>query len=500
LQEEAENIKVHTLDITRNMHLLDMAVRSYALVNKPRFHATIDSAFLERERIFESLEKQLKHQHYPMHEFYALRDSIVKYYVLVDTMRNYILRKEEKKFLQVLDQDPGYVVWLKYKTFSDHAYAFEDRIVEQAKAGYQQALNNIYWLQVILFLITMPTLSYSAYYAFQALRISERLRKSEEHNSHILEEQKTVLEVLVSERTAEIQAQNEQLQFQQKILSEQHEKLQEAKEIIEDQNIRIQKQNEELVLEVNRQTQDIKTANLELIQQNNRLEEFNFIISHNIRAPLARLIGLATILDYSKGPDEVSQIVNMMVDSTNDLDEVIKDLAFMLEIQQVSTQVLSKVNLHDVLNKTIQRLESSIKKTKAEITINFPSPITLNSLPQYLDSIFYNLVSNALKYRHPERTPVIKINVTVENEFIRIDVQDNGLGVDLEKYGDKLFTLYKRFHFHVEGKGFGLFLIKTQVNTLGGKIEVQSKVEEGSIFSVFLKLTTVDGTQHTMSG
>ena len=98
------------------------------------------------------------------------------------------------------------------------------------------------------------------------------------------------------------------------------------------------------------------------------------------------------------------------------------------------------------------------------------------------------MVSNAIKYRDPIRKPIIQLTSYKEDDFVTITIKDNGLGIDMELFRDKLFTLYKRFHTHVEGKGMGLYLIKTQVESMGGKIEVASEVDKGTTFKVFLKI------------
>ena len=105
----------------------------------------------------------------------------------------------------------------------------------------------------------------------------------------------------------------------------------------------------------------------------------------------------------------------------------------------------------------------------------------------YVESILYNLISNAIKYRDPERSPHIAIKTTHENEFVCLAVMDNGLGIDLKKYKQNIFSLYKRFHLHVEGKGLGLYLVKTQIEALGGRVEVRSEPNEGTTFQIYFK-------------
>ncbi len=266
-----------------------------------------------------------------------------------------------------------------------------------------------------------------------------------------------------------------------------NEKLSEAKRTIENQNIMIQLKNDELAVEVERQTQDLKHANSELIEHNNRLEQFAFIISHNLRAPMARIVGLSSILDFTKDVNEVSEIVKLMMKSTHDLDQVIKDLTVILGIKKMNIQALVDIQLDALLRTVIHSLKEEIKETRVDISFDFSQIDSVKSLLPYLESIFYNLISNAIKYRHPDRQPFIRIQSRLSNDYVQIDVVDNGLGIDLDMHKDNLFTLYKRFHFHVEGKGLGLYLVKTQLAALGGKIEIESKEGEGTVFRVFIK-------------
>lgn len=501
IHEETEATKVNTLHILRDLNLMDLGLRGYALVDNPQIAAAMDSALNYTNRAFNALEATLLSQGYEMSRFYSFRDSVEAYYKLVAEMRHYLETGQREKFLEILAEDRGFKVWQQYQHLSRDIYAFEDEISISAKKKYDEAVRNIYMVQILLFVLAMPTLLYTAYYTNRTLKISDRLRKVEEEKNKILADQNQALELMVQERTNEILAQNEEIaahneqllaqqheiENQQKILAEQNEQLREAHKIIEAQSNLIKTKNEALTIEVDRQTQDLKKTNLELAEQNNRLEQFAYIISHNLRAPMARLVGLAAVLDLAKNEAEKSDIIRLMIKTTGEFDKVIQDLSQILSIKNLSTHVLNEIPLDEPVNKASLMLDPEIKETKTKIIRDFRSAQVIYSLPQYIESIFYNLISNAIKYRHPERTPVIKINSRSENEFFRIEISDNGLGIDLEKHKNNLFSLYKRFHFHVEGKGLGLYLVKTQIDALGGKIEVKSKIDEGTTFILLLK-------------
>ncbi len=506
LQKEAEQIKINTLDIVRTLHQIDMGVRGYALNHSEAQSYVVHEGFERKDKFFTSIEQSLIRQQFPMQDFYMMRDSVNTYFDQVNYMLQLVDEKKDREFLQLLNENNGYLTWVAYRNFSVKVGRFEDTIAAQARARYQQALKNSYWLQIILFLIAGPTLAFTAYSASRFIWLSEKLRWTEEEKNKILEGQNIQLEKMVAERTTEIQAQNEEITAQNEeialhnehlhdqkaeiekqsiALNERNLRLEEAQRIIEEQNQLIKKKNEELTQEVDRQTQNLKRTNTELIEHNNRLEQFTYIISHNLRAPMARLVGLSYILDSSTDPQERLDIEHMMVKSTMDLDHVIKDLSQILGVQKLSTQVYSRIDLENVLDKVKSLLEHELTETKTKLTCHLEVK-TLFSLSPYIESIFYNLMSNAIKYRNPEKEPIITIHVFEKESKIHLHVTDHGLGIDLEKNRQHLFNLYKRFHFHVEGKGLGLYLVKTQIESLGGQIEVTSKVNEGTTFKVVL--------------
>jgi signal transduction histidine kinase len=509
LHEKAEKIKANTVEIIRNLHLLDMSLRSYALVKQDKYLVLVDSCVAVRDVIFDQLENGLNDHHYPMHQFYRMRDSVNAYYGVVHRMKEDLINGRFAAFIRLLEPDPGYRAWSAFKPFSDSVNAFETRVSLGAQAEYEKALRNSYLLQVVLFLIAIPTLAYTAYYAVRALNLSEQLRKSNEENYRIVAGQNARLEQMVNERTREILTQNEEIvsqheeiaahneqlvsqqreiEAQRNELSRRNQQLEEAQKIIEQQNEQIRIRHDALAVEVDRQTQNLKKTNLELIEHNNRLEQFAYIISHNLKAPMARLTGLSSILDHARSRTEADSIIKMMVRSTTELEHVIKDLGYILEAQKPgATMLTAAVDLNSTLAKVTAMLEYEIRETGASVETDFEVE-TFFSLPPYIESILYNLLSNAMKYRHPDRRPVITIRSRPEDDLtFRIEITDNGLGIDLERNKDSIFNLYKRFHFHVEGKGLGLYLVKTQVTALGGRIAVESKIDQGTTFTLFLK-------------
>jgi ligand-binding sensor domain-containing protein/signal transduction histidine kinase len=295
--------------------------------------------------------------------------------------------------------------------------------------------------------------------------------------------------VTLLQRQEEIETQNEELKQSQEEIStqrdvvwQQNRKLEEAQIIIEKQNVEIKIRNESL-------EQEVESRTKELVAYNQQLEQFAFISAHNLRAPVARILGLGKILELTPNDAPDKKVVyEKMVSTSRELDRVVRDLNTILEIKKNSNAVISEINLNEEIVLVRQHIEKEILETNTEIKSDFSKASVIHSVKPYVESIFYNLLSNAIKYRHPERRPIISLTSVRDADYVCIDIRDNGLGIDLGLFKDKIFNIYQRFHTHVEGKGLGLYLIKTQIEALGGKIEIESKVDEGTTFKIYFKI------------
>jgi signal transduction histidine kinase len=223
-----------------------------------------------------------------------------------------------------------------------------------------------------------------------------------------------------------------------------------------------------------------------LVEQNATLEQFGYITAHNLRAPLARIIGLGSIIKVTDNSVEREIVIEKLLSSTRDLDQVIKDLNTILDIRR-HTSSMTVVNVFESLQRALSMLEKERVDKDVKVITNVNKDETVFVVPAYIDSILYNLVSNAIKYRQPSRQPIIEINVTRQENEIMIKIADNGLGLDLHSVRNDLFGLYKRFHTNVEGRGIGLYLVKTQVEAMSGRIEVESELGKGTTFLIYLR-------------
>ena len=227
----------------------------------------------------------------------------------------------------------------------------------------------------------------------------------------------------------------------------------------------------------------------DLIQRNKDLEQFAYIVSHNLRAPVANILGLISIqVTPNLSTQEKEELNKGLMESVNKLDDIVKDLN---QILQVSTS-LNERNEEVEFSQLVEDIKISIKNlielNVIEIGYDFSEINTFNTLKSYIYSIFYNLITNSIKYRQVEIPCIIKIESHLLKNKLQLIFTDNGLGIDLEKQGDQVFGLYKRFHPNTEGKGLGLFMVKAQVEKLGGKISVKSEVNKGAEFKIDFEL------------
>lgn len=228
---------------------------------------------------------------------------------------------------------------------------------------------------------------------------------------------------------------------------------------------------------------------LEIVsEQNKRLLNFSYIVSHNIRSHASNISGIASILSEEPEPDaEVrKQFVEGLVSSSVNLDSTLRHLNELLNIQSRVNIHKERVKLKEVVLRTIQSIALDVKANDVQFNLHIEDDFWLNTDRAYLDSIVLNLISNAIKYRKPQTQPVITIATGEKLPFCWFSVTDNGLGIDLEKYGSRVFGMFKTFHGNSDARGIGLFITRNQIEALGGKIDLESKPGEGTTFTVYL--------------
>jgi signal transduction histidine kinase len=263
--------------------------------------------------------------------------------------------------------------------------------------------------------------------------------------------------------------------------------LNKANQVIDRQRALLSVENKQLNDELLDKNIRLSEMNAELVGQNNDLLQFSYSVSHNLRGPVASLLGLLHLANREHASEEMRQLLGHINRSAESLDMTIKDLNSIIEIRNTIAKQIQLVFLEVEIEHIKVMLKKEIDDNQAIIETNFFFGDMAYTVKPMINSILYNLISNGIKYRHPERKPLIKISTQKVDDYLRIDIEDNGLGIDVERHRDKLFGMYKRFHTHLEGKGLGLFLVKLQTESLGGKVEIRSVPGLGTTFSVYLK-------------
>lgn len=226
----------------------------------------------------------------------------------------------------------------------------------------------------------------------------------------------------------------------------------------------------------------------ELTQNNKDLKQFSYITSHNIKAPLSNLIGLLNLIDDIEIDNpELREIIEGFEKSTHLLNETINDLVKIVIIKDNAGINRENLLIKDVFENVFNQLSLLINLHKPILKLDIKNELSLFINKSYLESIFLNLLTNSIKYKSPNRTLKINISSKVTEEYIILKFSDNGIGIDLDRHRDKIFGLYQKFHDLPDSKGLGLYLIKSQVESMGGTISVDSTIDVGTTFTLKFK-------------
>lgn len=226
---------------------------------------------------------------------------------------------------------------------------------------------------------------------------------------------------------------------------------------------------------------------LDIIKRLKTLEQYTYIVSHNLRAPVANIIGFSNLLSDEKyGQEEKKTFSEQLEASVRKLDEVIRDLGKILQVERDVLNLKETVSFADIVESIKYILSGNIEKEQVVVNTDFKVEEII-SIKSFICSIFYNLITNSIKYRNHETDTLIEISSYKSGINIILKFKDNGSGIDLKKNGDKIFGLYKQFHSDIKGKGMGLFMVKSQVETLGGTIRVDSETGKGTTFIIEFK-------------
>jgi PAS domain S-box-containing protein len=227
-------------------------------------------------------------------------------------------------------------------------------------------------------------------------------------------------------------------------------------------------------------------------EQNARLQNFAYIVSHNIRSHSANIVGLVDHLKDMVTEEDSWDIFNMLQTSTHKLGETIENLNEIITIQNDAREEMVKIDLRKEIEVTCNAINALILESSTKIINNTPEKLFIKAVPSYIESILLNLLTNAIKYRDMSRPSIIDFSVQENDKYIVLLIRDNGIGIDLEKNGSKLFGMYKTFSNNKNARGIGLFITKNQVEAMNGKIEVESGLGKGSTFKVSFLIDKIE--------
>ena len=251
---------------------------------------------------------------------------------------------------------------------------------------------------------------------------------------------------------------------------------------------KLRRLNNELESRVKERTKELMRSNDELKRINTDLDNFIYIASHDLKSPIDNIEGFIHLLKDSlagKTTEEEEEFLDRMTTSVNRFRKTIIELRRITSVQRHLEDNVEDTNLDTVLEDIKTEIYYLIENTGATINTSFQVPVVKYGIKN-IKSILYNLITNAIKFRSPERNPVIKISTRETKEGVLLIVEDNGLGLTPEEK-NKLFIMFKRLHDHVEGTGVGLYIVKRIVESTGGKIEVESEKGKSTTFKVLLK-------------
>jgi signal transduction histidine kinase len=236
--------------------------------------------------------------------------------------------------------------------------------------------------------------------------------------------------------------------------------------------------------------QELQVANQQLARTNADLDNFVYAASHDLRQPVNNLRGLFEEIQLTAtfaNPADM-QLLSFMDKSLRSLSTTIDDLSTVVqEHRAVMVQAPEPVVLSDLATDVLEALRPQALAAQAAIELDFQPLPEVPYVRSNLRTILLNLVSNALKYRHPDRPLRVSVRTRYAAGQPVLEVQDNGLGLDLKHHGSELFQLFRRFHPQAaKGTGVGLFLVNRLVQAQGGHIEVESEEGQGTTFRVSL--------------
>lgn len=239
------------------------------------------------------------------------------------------------------------------------------------------------------------------------------------------------------------------------------------------------------ITEKKRAEEELKQSFELVSDQNKRLLNFSYIVSHNLRSHTSNIETISNFLETAETKEERDEMIDLLKRVSQSLNETMTNLNEVVSIRTNINLSIEHLNLNQYIDKTKLILSQQIAAKQVVIENLVPPSTMVNYNTAYLESILFNLISNAIRYSRNDLIPEIKITFDAETNLMKI--QDNGIGIDLKKNGEKMFGMYKTFNNNPDSKGIGLFIVKNQIDAMGGSITVESKLNEGTTFTIYFK-------------
>ena len=236
-----------------------------------------------------------------------------------------------------------------------------------------------------------------------------------------------------------------------------------------------------------KQAENDLSSSLDLVtEQNKRLLNFSYIVSHNLRSHSSNIESITSLIEFSESEEETLEMVQLLKKVTQSLNDTMHNLNEVVNIKANINIVSEPLNLRQYSEEAIAILTEQIAIKDVQIINNIASDVIVVYNPAYMQSIFLNLISNAIRYSHSDRKPEITIDFYTEKDKKVLQISDNGIGIDLNKNRDKIFGMYKTFSTNSDSKGIGLFITKNQIDAMGGSIYVESEPNIGTTFKIYI--------------
>ena len=229
---------------------------------------------------------------------------------------------------------------------------------------------------------------------------------------------------------------------------------------------------------------ELEISNKTILEQNKRLLNFSNIVSHNLKSYANNLASILELFELADSESEKQELYNYLKLISKQFGATVHDLNEISKSQNQASISSEPINLFDYIERSKETLKFQISSNKAVVNNNVSPEITLLANPAYMESIILNFLTNALKYRREDITPIINFDWNEDDGKNTLVIRDNGKGIDIEKHGKDLFGMYKTFHGNPDAQGIGLFIAKYQIETMGGQVMVDSTVGIGTQFTI----------------